>query len=281
MSAPDHFIADDGLRIPLRVTGKGPALVMIHGWTARQQDWLPLVERFKDRYTCHVWEARPHQPDAPDPTIERMARDLHNLLDALQLDRPMLIGHSMGALTTWEYLRQFGDGRLSSLCLIDQSPRLLTGPDWDRGLYGHYTERHDAEFVANLRINLADEVAALIRRSRHAADSPLAEMMIESRRQFLSTVAPEPWITAWRSLVVKDYRDVLPSIGVPTFLAYGGSGTFYGQRVADYVHANIRNSEMKMYQSAAHSPHLESLPDFTRDFLDFAGRFHSSSTGTA
>ena len=32
----------------------------------------------------------------------------------------------MGALTLWQYIRDFGTGRLARLCFIDQSPKLLT-----------------------------------------------------------------------------------------------------------------------------------------------------------
>lgn len=272
----EYFLADDGTRIPLHIVGdRGPeeggrAVVMISGWTGHWQDWLPVVERIGSRFTCYIWQARLYDATAPDPSIERMGRDLQNLLDARGLQSSILMGHSMGALISWEYLRQFGDGRLSALCLIDQTPRMLTAADWDLGLYGRYTEEDNARFIREVREDFSSGVLNLIGRSRAGlAGHPAAEAMFKARGSLLQSLAPEPWIAAWQSFVGKDYRDVLPGIQVPTFLAYGAACRFYGPRVAEYVHARIRNSELRMFERAGHSPHTE-MPDvFARSFLEF------------
>ncbi|MCM2321826.1 MAG: alpha/beta hydrolase [Oligoflexia bacterium] len=268
--AADYFFADDGTRLRMYRRGAGPAVVLVPGWTSHWQDFQPLIERIGDRFTCYGWDARPHDPGLANPTIERFARDLQNLLDACELDRPILVGHSMGALLSWEYLRQFGDGRLSGLCIIDQSPRMMTGDDWALGLYGGYTEHDNAEFIQEARGDFPAAVLALIRRSRDGlARNAAAEAMLETRGRYLKTLAPEPWLSAWQSFVGKDYRDVLPTIRVPTFLPYGSACRFYGPRVAEYVHARVPGSELKMYENVGHSPHTEAPGAFARDFVEF------------
>ncbi|TCS39360.1 pimeloyl-ACP methyl ester carboxylesterase [Paucimonas lemoignei] len=269
---PEHFIADDGMRIPLHIAGSGPALVILHGWTGRWQDWQTILKRLQERFTCYVWEARPYQAAATNATLERMARDVQNLLDAFELERPVLMGHSMGGLTSWEYIRQFGDQRLSRLCIIDQSPRLLTSADWNLGLYGRYTEEDNEAFIADLRRNFADTaIDKLIKRSRDGiTDNPAVAAMLEARRQAFRTFAAEPWIVAWQSLSTNDYRDVLPAISVPTLLIYGDASRFYGTRVAEYVHANISDSVLKLYPNAGHSPQFENPETFVNHFIEFA-----------
>ena len=82
-------------------------------------------------------------PIRPPPgrpvSVERMADDLHDLLDHFRLERPVIVGHSMGALTFWAYIARHGCGRLDRIGVIDQSPRLITDADWRLGIYGDWS----------------------------------------------------------------------------------------------------------------------------------------------
>lgn len=66
------------------------------------------------------------------PTVERMAQDIRSLMAHYDLEYPVLVGHSMGALTVWEYVRQFGCDNIRDSILhvykgTDHSPHL-----WER-----------------------------------------------------------------------------------------------------------------------------------------------------
>ena len=140
-----HFVADDGETIHLEIAGTGPPLVMLHGWTASHQEWSPVVAALGAKHRVFRWDARGHGghrlATATRPTVARMAQDLANLLAHYALTDVVLVGHSMGALTTWEYLRAFGTGGIRNLCFIDQSPKLVTDDDWKLGIYGDF-DRH-------------------------------------------------------------------------------------------------------------------------------------------
>jgi pimeloyl-ACP methyl ester carboxylesterase len=143
-----HFAADDGESIHVEIAGAGTPLVLLHGWTASHQEWSPLVAALARHHQVIRWDARGHGGHplaaATRPTVRRMAQDLRNLLDHYALRDVVLVGHSMGALTIWEYLRAFGTTGVRKLCLIDQSPRLVTDGDWlgiwrlDRGAPGGF-----------------------------------------------------------------------------------------------------------------------------------------------
>ncbi|MEZ5584400.1 MAG: alpha/beta hydrolase [Candidatus Competibacteraceae bacterium] len=49
----------------------------------------------------------------------------------------------------------------------------------------------------------------------------------------------QPLIGCWASLSQSDYRDVLPTITVPTLLIFGAESTFYTLETAHYVHDHI------------------------------------------
>ncbi len=44
----------DHCRLPWKRVGSGPDVVFVHGWPLDSRTWDPLVERLKDRFTCHL-----------------------------------------------------------------------------------------------------------------------------------------------------------------------------------------------------------------------------------
>ncbi|MBS1138359.1 MAG: alpha/beta hydrolase fold [Proteobacteria bacterium] len=159
------FHADDGERIHLAIAGTGDPVVMLHGWTASHEEWFPFLDPLTPHHRVYRWDARGHGGHRPVtstlPTVQRMARDLRNLLQHYNLAGATLVGHSMGALTVWEYIRHYGTGGLGRVCLIDQSPRLLTADDWEHGIYGDFDEERSRHFIAALEDDFAEAVLRL------------------------------------------------------------------------------------------------------------------------
>ena len=278
----DHFIADDGEKIHLRISGDGPPLVLLHGWTSTHRDWNPFIDAFAPHFRVFRWDARGHGghhlETASVPTVARMARDLQNLLDHHQLDQVVVAGHSMGALTLWQYLRDFGDKRLSRLVFIDQSPRLVTGEGWQGGIYGDFGPERSAAFMAELQHDFAEAVLHLVASGHNprARDAYLENARgIQSARERLRALDPQPLIDCWASLTAADYRDVLAGITIPALLVYGGASNFYSAGTAQYVRDSIPNAVLHTYPDVDHAPHLWERERFVRDVLDFvAGGAH-------
>ena len=272
----DHFLADDGEKIHLRIDGDGPPLVLLHGWTSTHRDWNPFIEAFAARFRVFRWDARGHggHPLASGnaPTAARMARDLENLLDHYRLDQAVVVGHSMGALTLWQYLRDFGEGRLSRLVFIDQSPRLVTGEGWQGGIYGDFGPERSAAFMDELRQDFAEAVLRLVAfgHNPRARDAYLENARgIQSARERLRALDPQPLIDCWASLTAADYRDVLAGITIPALLVYGGASNFYSDGTARYVRDSIPNALLHTYPGVDHAPHLWERERFVGDVLDF------------
>ena len=90
-----------GIKIHHQSVGEGPDVVMVHGITGNLAVWhLNIVPALADRFRLLTYDLRGHgYSDAP-PTgysPDDMATDLRDLLDALEIDRPVVVGHSYGA----------------------------------------------------------------------------------------------------------------------------------------------------------------------------------------
>ncbi|TVT71774.1 MAG: alpha/beta hydrolase [Denitromonas halophila] len=272
----EHFTADDGERLHLKISGEGSPLILLHGWTASHRDWNPFMADFEVHHRVVRWDARGHGGHplraATTPTVQRMAQDLAAVIDHYQLDGATVVGHSMGALTLWQYLRDFGHARLSRLVFIDQSPRLVTGPGWRCGIYGDFDAERNAAFMRDLRADFAEAVLRLVAHGHNAAARARYEEngeAMQSARRRLASVAAGPLIDCWASLTAADYRDVLKHIPLPTLLVYGGASNFYSTELAHYVRDSIPNALLHIYEEVDHAPHLWQRERFVNDVLRF------------
>jgi pimeloyl-ACP methyl ester carboxylesterase len=270
------LLADDGEPLHVSITGKGSPLLLLHGWTASHAAWSPLLEQLSQRHQLIRPDARGHGGHSlsvtQTPDVARLARDVLNLLDHLGIAQATIAGHSMGALTLWQFIRDFGTSRLANICLLDQSPKLVTDMQWRMGIYGAFSGEDSGQLIDDLTKDWPDSVLRLVAnglndkaRSTYLRNTSGWRAM----RLELSRYDPGPLIAIWKSLVAADFRDVLPRIDVPTLLVYGCQSNFYTMDTARYVAARISGSVLHLYEDADHCPHLLQPQRFLEDFEAF------------
>lgn len=270
------FFADDGEKIHFQTSGEGQPILMLHGWTASHLEWLPFLDYLTQKHRVIRWDARGHggHPLTHDtvPNVQRMAHDLRNLLEHFNLHEVTVVGHSMGALTLWQYIQECGCDRIGKVCFIDQSPKLVTDDNWSNGIYGNFNAKRSAAFLAELEEDFAESVLRLTAhglnvRAREQYDA--GSRGWERERQRLKELNPDPLIACWKSLAEADYRKVLEKINIPALLIYGGESNFYCNATAHYVSNNIVDSVLHIYEKTDHSPHQWQRDRFTHDLLAF------------
>jgi pimeloyl-ACP methyl ester carboxylesterase len=94
-------LLQSSIRLHYQQLGEGPDVVMIHGLTGNLAVWqLKIVPLLWDHYRILTYDLRGHgYSDVPPNgyTPDDMATDLGDLLDALEIERASLVGHSFGA----------------------------------------------------------------------------------------------------------------------------------------------------------------------------------------
>ena len=276
----EHITSDDGSTIHCISLGKGKAIIFLHGWTSSAREWLAHASELSDDYRVFCWDERGHgghETPVNSTHVGDMARDLNKLLTHHELQEVVLVGHSMGALTAWEYIRRFGCERLAGLCVLDQSPCLVTKEGWSLGVYGDFDKTRNAKFISDLRVDFAEAMLQLVAFGRNPKSlenytNNTAE--IQKVRAYQSRQPADQLIECWESLTDQDYRDVLPKISVPTLLIYGAKSQFYSIETARYVAETIPNSTLHIYENADHSPQTQSF-QFLTDLRDFLEQLHS------
>jgi pimeloyl-ACP methyl ester carboxylesterase len=104
------YIEANGIRVHYTRTGGAktddpakPPLVLAHGFSDDGLCWTPVAEALASDYDVVMVDARGHgRSDAPEEgygPVEHAA-DLHGVITGLGLQRPAVLGHSMGGATT-------------------------------------------------------------------------------------------------------------------------------------------------------------------------------------
>ena len=95
-------IEANGVRIRYEERGSGMAMVWAHGLGGSWQAWEGVMDSLKDRYRVIAYDARGHgqteKPDRPEAySQDIMVEDMRGLMDALDINKTIVGGHSMGA----------------------------------------------------------------------------------------------------------------------------------------------------------------------------------------
>lgn len=115
----------DGVSLRVADRGRGGRpLVFVHGWGCSHRFFAPQIRRFSDAHRVVAPDLRGHgASDAPhDPIgVATLAEDLTWLCTRLSLERPLLVGHSLGGAVALEAAARLPE--VAGLCLLD--PALL------------------------------------------------------------------------------------------------------------------------------------------------------------
>lgn len=232
-----------GLKIHYLQVGKGPDLVLMHGLTGNQAIWhLKMVALLRDHFRVLTYDLRGHgHSDVPPTgyTTADMTQDLKELLEALEIDRPYLVGHSYGADTALHFALRYPE-RVDQVVSIEAGLPALIGlrkrEDWEGWTYWSEAlerfglpvppeRRSDVDYMLRLSLQVPKLYGPATGRTRKA--EPLLRL--------LDTTT-----------MVQDYEVVgeltlenVAHIQAPVHLVYGENSAFVGSY--HYLRAHLPN----------------------------------------
>lgn len=104
------------------IAGTGLPVVLLHGLTFNRRTWRPIIERLDGSVQSIAVDLPAHGDSggAPAPLDEIVAQ-VHELLEALQVERPVVVGHSMGAAIACLYAATYPT---RGVAVVDEGPDL-------------------------------------------------------------------------------------------------------------------------------------------------------------
>lgn len=118
----DEFVIAGDLTLHALQWGEqGPALICIHGITANASCFQAFADALSSDHRVFAYDLRGRgDSDKPETgySIPIHAADLAELIDTLGLDRPVVVGHSLGAMIGLYFAAHYPD-KLRKLVMID------------------------------------------------------------------------------------------------------------------------------------------------------------------
>jgi pimeloyl-ACP methyl ester carboxylesterase len=130
-------IATNGTTLYVRVGGKGPAVVLLHGYGETGDMWSPLAAKLAPRYTVIVPDLRGMGRSArPSGGYDKKTQghDIAGVLDALKIDKADLVTHDIGNMVGYAFAAEY-PARVTRFVLID-APLPGVGP-WEDIVRSH------------------------------------------------------------------------------------------------------------------------------------------------
>jgi pimeloyl-ACP methyl ester carboxylesterase len=263
-AAAIHRIDVGGLSVGYRRAGSGPALVFLHGAFEDGRVWRRQLADLADEFTVIALDAPGFgSSDDPGPTwtTADYGDHLADVLGALHLDRPTIIGLSFGSVYALAHFRQHFQ-QVGALVLVSGYA----------GWAGSLPQAEVQRRIQQIEREIAGPVDQIVEDwlpTLFTSDaSPDAIDLVTS---MMRNFRPTGIRSALYALGAVDLRDVLPAITVPTLLIYGEQDV---RSPADVVgsdmHARIPGSTLLVIQNAGHMVNLEQPHAFNAAIRQFA-----------
>ena len=260
----------DGTRIYYRAEGKGLPLVTCNGVLCSSGYWTYFRRFFRDRSRVVVWDYRGHGGSELPGHLSSISmgshcRDLKAVLDGLEVEEAVLIGHSMGVQVILEFYRRHPE-RVAALI-----PVCGTAAHAFRTFYGmpgterllppmlRAGERHAASLTRILRPLLRSPLPDPLARLGGAINWYLCprEIMEDYFRHMASL---DLRMAARALLAMEDHaaEDVLETIRVPTLVIAGEDDRFTPLSVMEKMWRTIPGAEFLVIPRGTHTALVES-----------------------
>lgn len=244
-----HVIRDTDLAVWQSGSGERD-LVFVHGFQSDHAAWQPLIERLdadRYRFTSFDLVGCGHSANAESPqrcTIDEYASDLVALCDALTLDKPVIVGHSLGGAIAMAAALA-NPGRFAANVLV--SPASTTGLDF---------LPDDNTFNA-LAWPTQDQQRALASRLfRH----PIPENEFQEIMAVIEHASPEHVEGAAHSMRTFTLQPALGALSEPTILICGDKDKHMPLPNHLATFGAIPRCGLQVYFDVAHMPFIET-PD--------------------
>jgi len=250
-----------GVRLHYAERGErhGNPVVLLHGLTDSWFSFSRVLPLLSSRHRAWALDQRGHgDSDRPSGGYSPadLAADVLAFMDAMELERATLVGHSMGSFVALETGLQ-APGRISKLVLIGS---------------GAHLHSDDMRLLQKQFSMLADPVSA-----EFARDFQLSTIHTRVPDEFLDRAVAESqkvparvWRDALDGLLAVNYTDRLPDLAMPVLLLQGDHDETIPRPAQDALAAGLPNATSRIYPATGHALHWERPADFTSDLEKFA-----------
>lgn len=246
----DQVLSEDNVVISYDVRGKGePSLVFIHGWCCDRRYWTYQVPYFSRRYRVVTIDLAGHGISGFNRrvwTVEAFAGDVKAVIEKLNIERVILIGHSMGGPVIIEAARLMPDRVVG-----------LVGVDTLHNVETTYPRKQIREFIDGFQKDFRGNTQEFVRDMFPTGSDPnIVEKIVED----MSSAPPGVGISSLWGYFRYNVTEALKQVKVPLYC-------INSDLLETNVEANRRHAEsfdVKLMPKMGHFIMIEGPDTFNR-----------------
>lgn len=261
---------ESGLRLSYAECGanSGPAVLLLPGPTDSWRSYEPVLARLPHWIRAIAVSPRGHgDSDKPDSgyAVADFADDALELLDALEIDRAVLVGHSGSCLVARRVALDHPD-RVVGL-VLEASPTSLG------------TVAEVVDYVNSVVLNLADPIDPDFARSFVAETSSknVAPEVVDALAEDVLKVPARVWRAMFSRLLEYDDTAELTEIDAPTLLIWGDGDVLVSREMQRVLADRIPAAELIVYSAVGHTPRWDDPQRFSEDLAAFVEHLQAGS----
>jgi len=250
------------------VVGRGPPLVLLHGWAMHGGVFAPLVERLHARHELHVVDL-PGHGGSRDSAVPLALADCVAAVAARVPAAPWL-GWSLGGLVALQAAAMRPDA-VTALVMLGASPRFVRatdpGDDWRHGMSAEIFR----DFARGLREDYRGTLDRFIALEAFGSDDARGELRT-LRAEVFARGEPAGHVLAdgLELLEAADLRDALPRLRLPTLWIAGRRDRLVDPRAMREAAGRTPVAAFHQVEHGGHAPfltHADEVAAVVKGFL--------------
>ncbi|AHX13296.1 3-oxoadipate enol-lactonase [Dyella jiangningensis] len=261
MNTTTFVTTGDGYRLAYRLDGDAskPVLVLSNSIATTLHMWDGQTGALAKHFRVLRYDARGHgESDAPAGaySMDRLGRDVIELLDALGIEHAHFLGLSLGGFVG-QWLGIHAPERIDRLILSNTSPRLGPPSEFDARIEAL---RVSPDMAAVAEAFLANWFPASMIEAGHPAIEPFRDMLLST--------SPRGLAGSYAAVRDADMRRTIALIQRPTLVIAGANDTVTLASHGEYIAANVPGARLVILP-VVHLPNVEHTDRYVQTVLDF------------
>src|SRR5215211_2120312 len=257
------------IQIAYTDAGSGDPIVLIHGYPFNRTLWTEQIEALSSSYRVIAPDLRGfgETDSSPGPaTMNRMAQDVAQLMDHLEIPRAVIGGLSMGGYVVLAFYKQFAS-RVRALILADT--RAQADTEEAKQTRHQQAEKALAEGMAGIADAMLPKLLTPETVSKHPE-------IVKRVRDMMLKQKPEGAAGALLGMAERDDQtELLASITAPTLIVVGAEDAITPPADSEKMHRAIADSRLVVLENAGHVSNLERTEQFNDALLEFVNESYN------
>ena len=254
----------------VQVFGAGRPVIFLHGWSAHGDFFAAQKPLAGPGVQLIIPDLPGHGPDAsPDahPSISDLSAALAMDIETRKLQRPLLVGWSMGASVALDYLSRPDAVPVAGLVIIDMTPKVANDATWSLGLANGQSAADMLRAADEMERNWSAFAPRIAKALFARGSTPDPAALALANKAFAAN-DPATMASLWRSLAATDYRDLLARLSIPVLAILGEKSRLYAPDLAEWYRIQPCVSVTRIAE-AGHAPQIEQPMRFNARLMDF------------